>query len=117
VDDPDNPGEKKMIEIGRIVSIEKDHVAVERAFRGEKVGVFDRTLLFQLTRLQVCIKIESRHDHYVLGRHFEEKNEFVSKITRKSLDLLKVHFKEDVDKLQEEGWPFIVKVLKKTFAL
>jgi hypothetical protein len=37
VDDPDNPGQKKMIEIGRIVSIEKDHVAVERAFRGEKV--------------------------------------------------------------------------------
>jgi hypothetical protein len=53
----------------------------------------------------------------VLGRHFEEENEFVSKITRRSLDLLKKHFREDVDKLKEEGWPFIVKVLKKTFAL
>jgi translation initiation factor 5B len=103
VDDPNNPGQKMMLELGRVIGIEKDRVKVGKAVRGEKV----------------CIKIQGgqAEAHIQVGRQFEESNQLVSKISRKSIDVLKVFFKEDVDALKEEGWPFIQNELKKVFKI
>jgi translation initiation factor 5B len=103
VDDPANPGQKMMLEVGRVVGIEKDKVAVAKADRGEKV----------------CVKIQgsANEAHVQIGRHFEVENALVSKISRKSIDLLKANFKEEVDALRDEGWPLIQKELKKTFGI
>jgi len=103
VDDPLNPGQKMMLELGRVVGIEKDKVAVPKAVRGEKV----------------CIKIQgtSAEAHVQIGRHFEVSNLLVSKLSRKSIDLLKANFKPEVDELKAEGWPLIQMELKKMFGI
>lgn len=100
VEDPGNPGVKTFLYLGRIESIENDHKPVKKASRGEKV----------------CIKIAGPEGIQV-GRHFEWKDTMVSKTTRASIDALKANFKEDVDALKEEGWPLIVKEMKKMFSI
>jgi len=56
----------------------------------------------------VAVKIE--HAVYesarLFGRHFDEKDEIISYITRESIDTLKAHFKADVAK---DEWQLIIK--------
>eukprot|EP01096_Ripella_sp_DP13-Kostka_P014508 TRINITY_DN657_c0_g1_i1.p1 TRINITY_DN657_c0_g1~~TRINITY_DN657_c0_g1_i1.p1 ORF type:complete len:943 (+),score=549.71 TRINITY_DN657_c0_g1_i1:21-2849(+) len=75
------------IYLGKVTSIEQDHKSIEVA----KTGV------------EACIRIESNSDTtYLYGRHFSHEDELASKITRKSLDVLKeLHGKDlsDDDKI------------------
>lgn len=86
------------ISIGRVTSIELNHKSVPEVRRGGP---------------SVAIKIE--HASYeparMAGRHFFEKDELVSKISRVSIDILKENFRADLTK---EDWGLIVK-LKKVF--
>ena len=68
----------------------RENKKMKRAMRGDKA----------------CIKIQgtSNESHIQIGRHFEVENNLVSKISRKSIDLLKANFKPEVDELKEEGW-------------
>ena len=47
------------------------------------------------------------------GRHFEQKDKLASVMTRRSIDCLKEHFKEDVTK---EEWGLVIE-LKKYFGV
>lgn len=97
VDDPDNPGEKVMLSLGKIQSIEEDKKEKPFVKRGSKV----------------CVKISgNQNESYVqYGRHFDAKNLLYSKLTRDSIDSLKTNFKED---LQKSDWMTVIK-LKKVF--
>ena len=83
VEDFDNPGQRKMLELGRIASMERDNKPVERAKRGE-----------------ACIKIQptAAQSYVQFGRHFTAENSLVSKLSRNSIDLLKANFKNDLKK-------------------
>jgi translation initiation factor 5B len=86
------------ISIGRVTSIEANHKPLAEVRRGGP---------------SVAIKIE--HASYeparMVGRHFGEKDELVSKISRASIDVLKENFRNDLNK---EDWALVVK-LKKVF--
>ncbi|VFQ60322.1 unnamed protein product [Cuscuta campestris] len=74
---------KGFVEIGRIASIENNHKPVSSAKKGERV----------------CIKIvgsNSEEQQKMFGRHFGEKDELVSKISRRSIDIVKEHFRKDL---------------------
>lgn len=52
-------------------------------------------------------------DKKLFGRHFDEKDELVSRISRKSIDATKAYFKEDLSKAD---WKLMIK-LKKLFEI
>jgi len=75
---------KEFCDLGRITSIESNHKVVE----------------FAKTGMSVAIKIESENSEQLkaFGRHFDEKDELVSKVTRQSIDVLKENFREELSK-------------------
>ncbi|KAK6343333.1 hypothetical protein TWF730_010924 [Orbilia blumenaviensis] len=90
------PGGEAVV-LGRVTSIELNHKAVPIAKK---------------TSPSVAVKIEASNQP-VLGRHWEEKDTLYSQISRKSIDTLKDHFREEVAK---EDWALIVQ-LKKVFKI
>jgi len=88
------------IMLGKIASMELNHKPVDVAKRGDNVA----------------LKIEAQNaeeSSRLYGRHFDFKDKLISKISRKSIDLLKKHFKDDLEK---DDWRLVIK-LKKTFAI
>ncbi|KAF3918602.1 hypothetical protein AA313_de0202758 [Arthrobotrys entomopaga] len=88
------PGGENVI-LGRVTSIELNHKAVPIAKK---------------TSPSVAVKIEGSNQP-ILGRHWEEKDTLYSHISRRSIDTLKDHFRDEVVK---EDWALIVQ-LKKVF--
>ncbi|CAG7825528.1 unnamed protein product, partial [Allacma fusca] len=90
---------KEFVELGRVTSIELNHKPMESARKGQ----------------EICIKIEPipGESPKMLGRHFEETDILVSKITRESIDACKDYFRSD---LQKSDWHLMVE-LKKTFEI
>ena len=90
---------KQHLVLGKITSIQKNHVEVKEAKQNDEVS----------------IKIESpNHEQKIMfGRHFDFADHLYSKITRASIDQLKLHFK---DELNEDAWK-LVKKLKVVFGL
>ncbi|UJR25567.1 hypothetical protein I4U23_006912 [Adineta vaga] len=88
---------KEFIDLGRIVSIELNHKPMEIARKGA----------------EVCIKIESTGGEApkMFGRHFDENDLLISKISRETIDVVKDHFRDD---MQKSDWQLMVD-LKKTF--
>eukprot|EP00742_Colponemidia_sp_Colp-10_P002334 GILJ01002490.1.p1 GENE.GILJ01002490.1~~GILJ01002490.1.p1 ORF type:complete len:972 (-),score=276.79 GILJ01002490.1:172-3087(-) len=89
--------DKDSFEIGRVISIERDHKPVEMVKKGNSVAV----------------KISSKDPTVMYGRHFDHTNALVSKISRDSIDALKEHFR---DELGKEDWQLVIK-LKKVFGI
>eukprot|EP01026_Neomeris_dumetosa_P062982 TRINITY_DN5971_c0_g1_i6.p1 TRINITY_DN5971_c0_g1~~TRINITY_DN5971_c0_g1_i6.p1 ORF type:complete len:171 (-),score=22.58 TRINITY_DN5971_c0_g1_i6:252-764(-) len=88
------------ISLGRIASIEKDHVSCDVVRKGSSVAMkIEPTNATEASRLY--------------GRHFDYRDQLVSNITRESINLLKEHFREE---LQKEDWQLVVK-LKKVFQI
>jgi translation initiation factor 5B len=86
------------INLGRISCIEVDHVRRQTARAGDKVSVeISASRPDEASRLY--------------GRHFDFHDPLVSRITRKSIDVLKNLFREELTK---DDWRLVVK-LKKTF--
>ena len=86
------------IDLGRIASMEKDHKAVDTAKKGDSIAMkIDATKPEEAARLY--------------GRHFDYRDDLVSRISRKSIDVLKNMFR---DELGRDDWRLVVK-LKKTF--
>ncbi|CAI9115708.1 OLC1v1016691C1 [Oldenlandia corymbosa var. corymbosa] len=82
------------IDIGRIASIENNHKAVDYAKKGQ----------------QVAIKIvgsNPEEQQKMFGRHFEIDDELVSHISRRSIDVLKANYRDD---LSTEEWKLVVKL-------
>ncbi|KAE8339815.1 hypothetical protein BDV24DRAFT_70848 [Aspergillus arachidicola] len=88
-------GAKEIIEIGRVVSIERDHKAVSVVKKGQP---------------SVAVKIEGANQP-MYGRQLEEKDTLYSKISRASIDTLKEFYRADVS-MEEWG---LVKKLKPVF--
>jgi len=82
------------LDVGVVVGIQHDHKDVEVAKKGSSV----------------CIKIDNQSNPSIMyGRHFDDKHELCSTITRKSIDALKEHFKKD---LAKEDLILLVKLKK-----
>ncbi|KAL7306867.1 hypothetical protein TKK_0001027 [Trichogramma kaykai] len=90
---------KDFVELGIVTSIESNNKPVETARKGQ----------------EVCIKIEPIPGEApkMFGRHFDETDMLVSKITRQSIDACKEFFRED---LVKNDWQLMVE-LKKTFQI
>ncbi|CAF0917376.1 unnamed protein product [Adineta ricciae] len=88
---------KEFIDLGRIVSIELNHKPMEIARKGA----------------EVCIKIDpvSGEAPKMFGRHFDESDILMSKVSRETIDVVKDHFRDD---MQKSDWQLMVD-LKKIF--
>ncbi|KAL4710321.1 hypothetical protein ACJJTC_011137 [Scirpophaga incertulas] len=90
---------KEFVELGLVTSIEVNHKQVETARKGQ----------------EVCIKIEPipGESPKMFGRHFDETDMLVSKISRASIDACKDYFRDD---LVKTDWQLMVE-LKKLFEI
>ncbi|CAH2067644.1 unnamed protein product [Thlaspi arvense] len=90
---------REFIDIGRIASIENNHKPVDYAKKGT----------------QVAIKIiaSNPEEQKMFGRHFDMEDELVSHISRKSIDILKTDYR---DELSMDEWKLVVK-LKNIFKI
>lgn len=92
----DEAGQPSIISIGRVSSIEQNHKSIPVVRKGGP---------------SVAIKID--HEPWdtpkMVGRHFGEKDELVSRISRQSIDILKEHFRDDVER---DDWQLIIKLKK-----
>ncbi|XP_013161618.1 PREDICTED: eukaryotic translation initiation factor 5B isoform X1 [Papilio xuthus] len=90
---------KEFVELGLVTSIEVNHKQVETARKGQ----------------EVCIKIEPipGESPKMFGRHFDETDMLVSKISRASIDACKDYFRDDLIKTD---WQLMVE-LKKLFQI
>lgn len=90
---------KEFVYLGIVTSIENNHKTVETARKGQ----------------EICIKIEPIPGEApkMYGRHFDEKDLLVSKISRQSIDACKDHFRDD---LLKTDWQLMVE-LKKLFEI
>jgi translation initiation factor 5B len=89
-----------IISVGIVESIEMNNEQVQEANVGD----------------EVCVKIAKLMNNPVTvmyGRHFDDSSELFSKVTRKSIDLLKEHFK---DEMQDDWWRLIIH-LKRVFEI
>lgn len=86
------------LNIGKVVSIEKNHSETQFLKKGESAAV-----------KIVC----DPNPGMMFGRQFDATHEVYSELTRKSIDALKEHFKEKVTK---DEWRLVVK-LKKVFSI
>ncbi|KAJ1508521.1 hypothetical protein HMI54_001893 [Coelomomyces lativittatus] len=92
--------EKKVVSLGKVTSIEHNRKSIDIVKRGHA---------------SVAIKIECpTYEHpKMYGRHFDEKSDFYSMITRQSIDVLKANFKDEMDR---ENWLLLLK-LKSLFGI
>lgn len=90
---------KEFVDLGVVTSVEINHKPVEFARKGQ----------------EVCIKIEPVPGEApkMFGRHFDEKDFIISKISRQSIDACKDYFRED---LVKTDWQLMVE-LKKLFQI
>ncbi|XP_055701286.1 eukaryotic translation initiation factor 5B isoform X2 [Phlebotomus papatasi] len=90
---------KEFVELGIVTSIEYNHKQIESARKGQ----------------EVCIKIEPipGDSPKMFGRHFDETDMLVSKISRQSIDACKDYFRDDLIKAD---WALMVE-LKKLFQI
>jgi translation initiation factor 5B len=88
---------KEIIDLGKVTSLEINHKSFDIVKKSQSGG-------------GVAVKIE--HAVYesgkMFGRHFDEKDELFSHITRQSIDVLKTSFKADVS---NEEW-LLIRALK-----
>lgn len=90
---------KEFVELGVVTSIEINHKQVDTARKGQ----------------EVCIKIDPipGESPKMFGRHFDETDFLVSKISRASIDACKDYFRDD---LVKTDWQLMVE-LKKLFQI
>lgn len=90
---------QQFLAIGNISSIENNNKPVDIARKG----------------MEVCIKIEacSGDSPKMFGRHFDHTDLLYSKISRESIDAVKDHFR---DEMQKSDWQLMVE-LKKLFQI
>ncbi|KAL3513864.1 hypothetical protein ACH5RR_026581 [Cinchona calisaya] len=92
--------QKEFIDIGRIASIENNHKPVDYAKKGQKVAI-------------KIVGSNAEEQQKMFGRHFEIEDELVSHISRRSIDVLKANYRED---LSIDEWRLVVK-LKNLFKI
>ncbi|KAL5594149.1 hypothetical protein BROUX41_001195 [Berkeleyomyces rouxiae] len=91
-----NNGQKEIVGIGRVTSIERDHKQIPVCKKGQP---------------SVAVKIEMGNHQPTYGRHLEESDKLYSLISRASIDCLKDFYRADVS---NEEW-LLIKKLKPLF--
>ncbi|XP_027366313.1 eukaryotic translation initiation factor 5B isoform X2 [Abrus precatorius] len=91
---------REFIDIGRIASIENNHKPVDYAKKGQKVAI-------------KIVGSNPEEQQKMYGRHFEIDDELVSHISRRSIDILKTNYRDD---LTMDEWRLVVK-LKNLFKI
>ncbi|KAI0525238.1 hypothetical protein KFK09_004631 [Dendrobium nobile] len=91
---------RDFIDIGRIASIEINHKQVDVATKDQKVAI-------------KIVSNSAEEQQKMYGRHFEIEDELVSHISRRSIDVLKANYRDD---LSNEEWRLVVK-LKNVFKI
>lgn len=91
---------KEFINIGKIASIEINHKQVDIATKDQKVAI-------------KIVSNSAEEQQKMFGRHFEIEDELVSHISRRSIDVLKTNYRDD---LSNEEWRLVVK-LKNVFKI
>lgn len=88
--------ENQIVPIGKVIGIELNHKAKDVVRKGDPA---------------VAIKIESPvyETPKMIGRHFFEKDQLYSRITRASIDILKSTFRND---LSREEWALVIQLKK-----
>ncbi|KAL9666751.1 hypothetical protein QQ045_001090 [Rhodiola kirilowii] len=86
--------QREFIDIGRISSIENNHKPVDIAKKGQKVAI-------------KIVGSNPEEQQKMFGRHFEMEDELVSHISRRSIDILKENYRDD---LSIEDWKLVVKL-------
>eukprot|EP00866_Antonospora_locustae_P000954 jgi/Antlo1/954/1059 len=74
----------KIEKLGRVVSIEENKKSLNIASRGQKVAI--------------KLELDEKESAKIYGRHFDENNVLYSMISRSSLDVLKLYFRDEVSK-------------------
>ncbi|XP_050373833.1 eukaryotic translation initiation factor 5B-like [Argentina anserina] len=92
--------QRDFIDIGRLASIKNNNKPVDIAKKGQKVAI-------------QIVGTNSDEQQKMYGRHFEMEDELVSRISRKSIDVLKTSYR---DELSIEEWKLVVK-LKRLFEI
>lgn len=92
--------QRDFIDIGRIASIENNHKPVDTAKKGQKAAI-------------KIVGSNSEEQQKMFGRHFDIEDELVSHISRKSIDVLKANYR---DELTMDEWKLLVK-LKNLFKI
>ncbi|GLT62622.1 hypothetical protein SLA2020_352430 [Shorea laevis] len=87
------PG-RDFIDIGRIASIENNHKPVDIAKKGSMVAI-------------KIVGSNPEEQQKMYGRHFDVEDELVSHVSRKSIDVLKANYRDD---LSIEEWKLVVKL-------
>jgi translation initiation factor 5B len=90
---------KEFVFLGKVSSIEINHKPVTLAKKGQQVAIKIECPVYENPRM--------------FGRHFDVKDELVSKISRQSIDILKENFRNDMTK---DDWMLVVK-LKSVFSI
>ncbi|KAK8979006.1 hypothetical protein V6N11_007466 [Hibiscus sabdariffa] len=75
--------QREFIDIGRIASIENNHKPVDSAKKGQKVAI-------------KIVGSNPEEQQKMFGRHFELEDELVSHISRRSIDILKANYRDDL---------------------
>ncbi|KAK6259211.1 hypothetical protein SCA6_013685 [Theobroma cacao] len=83
--------QREFIDIGRIASIENNHKPVDVAKKGQKVAI-------------KIVGSNPEEQQKMYGRHFELDDELVSHISRRSIDVLKANYRDD---LNLEEWRLV----------
>lgn len=84
------------VNLGRVISLEVNHKAVPHLRRGT-------------TSVAIRIEPPPGEAPKAFGRHFKESDEVFSRLTRTSIDVLKDHFRGDLDK---EDWVLVIRLKK-----
>ncbi|KAK4363219.1 hypothetical protein RND71_018460 [Anisodus tanguticus] len=92
--------EQSLVDIGRIASIKNNDKPVDSAKKGQKVSI-------------KIVRSNTEEQQKMFGRHFEIEDVLVSKISRRSIDILRTDFRKD---LSIEDWK-LVKILKALFKI
>ncbi|ORZ35581.1 hypothetical protein BCR44DRAFT_1433804 [Catenaria anguillulae PL171] len=92
-------GPGPLVKLGKVTGIEVNRKPVDIAKKGQYGG-------------GVAVKIECPNydTPKLVGRHFLEKEELMSHITRESIDVLKENFREEMSK---EDWALVIKLKKR----
>ncbi|CAL9052104.1 eukaryotic translation initiation factor 5B-like [Musa acuminata AAA Group] len=91
---------REFIDIGKIASIEINHKQVDVATKGQKVAI-------------KIVASSPEEQQKMYGRHFDIDDELVSHISRRSIDILKTNYRDD---LSMEEWRLVVR-LKSIFKI
>jgi translation initiation factor 5B len=83
---------EKGFELGKVISIQKNNTDIELADQGD----------------EVCIRLDNPN-YLSYGRHFDNKDTIISKLTRESIDILKKDYREEMAK---EDWMLVIELMK-----